>query len=457
MSQAISPLTALLLGVAILFFGNGLQGVLLPVRATLEAFATTSIGLIASAYSAGFMVGCFCMPYIVRRVGHIRTFAVCAAIAASVVLLMVLAVHPVVWIPLRALSGICFAGLFMVIESWLNERATSINRGQVLAVYMVINLTAVTIGQMILPLGDPAGFSLFALTAIAITLALVPVGLTTSSAPQPLREVRLRLRRLYAMSPVGVVGGFFVGLANGAFGGLGAVFATQIGLSITGVALFMSASLVGGALAQLPIGRVSDRTDRRKVIVAVCVLAAATGGLLALFGGVRLGGLLPGPGADLATTSPLALIALVTLFAASPILTTSSAARSSSRRAAVSCSPGRSAPRSARCSAPSPWKAWGSADCFCTPRWCTPASPCSRHTGSASGPRCRPRSATLTLLRPDVPRAPHPPALSSTRAPPRRPTRRPRSHRRRSPERLRVHSIAEASSAPREAMKYRPM
>ena len=125
MSQAIGPLTALLLAVAILFFGNGLLGVLLPVRATLEAFATTSIGLIAAAYSVGFMVGCLSMPYIVRRVGHIRAFAVCAAIAASGVLVMPLAVHPAVWIPLRALSGVCFAGLFMVIESWLNERATA--------------------------------------------------------------------------------------------------------------------------------------------------------------------------------------------------------------------------------------------------------------------------------------------------------------------------------------------
>ena len=286
------------------------------MRATLEAFATTSIGLIASAYSAGFMVGCFGMPHVVRRVGHIRTFAVCAAIAASVVLLMLLAVHPLVWIPLRALSGVCFAGLFMVIESWLNECATSVNRGQVLAVYMVINLSAVTVGQMMLPLGDPAGFSLFVLTAIAITLALVPVGLTTSSAPQPLREVRLRLRRLYAMSPVGVVGGFFVGLANGAFGGLGAVFATQIGLSITGVALFMSASLVGGALAQLPIGRLSDRTDRRKVIVGLCALAALAGGLLALLGDARQGGDLLGVAADLAFASPFALIAVATLFGA---------------------------------------------------------------------------------------------------------------------------------------------
>jgi MFS family permease len=314
MSKSIGPLSALLLGVAILFLGNGLQGVLLPVRATIDAFATTSIGLIASAYSAGFMVGCLSMPHIVRRVGHIRTFAVCAAIAASVVLLMALVVHAPVWIALRALSGVCFAGLFMVIESWLNERATSANRGQVLAVYMVINLTAVTTGQMILPLGDPAGFSLFALTAIAITLALVPVGLTTSDAPQPLREVRLRLRRLYAMSPVGVVGGFFVGLANGAFGGLGVVFAGEVGLSITGIALFMSAALVGGALAQLPLGRFSDRTDRRKVIIAVCTFAAAMGGLLALLGHARESGELLGIDGDFADLSPWLLIAVATLF-----------------------------------------------------------------------------------------------------------------------------------------------
>jgi MFS family permease len=314
MSKSIGSLSALLLGVAILFLGNGLQGVLLPVRATIDAFATTSIGLIASAYSAGFMVGCLSMPHIVRRVGHIRTFAVCAAIAASVVLVMALVVHPLVWIALRALSGMCFAGLFMVIESWLNERATSANRGQVLAVYMVINLTAVTAGQMILPLGDPAGFSLFALTAIAITLALVPVGLTTSDAPQPLREVRLRLRRLYAMSPVGVVGGFFVGLANGAFGGLGVVFAEEVGLSITGIALFMSAALVGGALAQLPLGRFSDRTDRRKVIIVVCTFAAAMGGLLAVLGEARQSGQLLGVDGDFADLSPWLLIAVATLF-----------------------------------------------------------------------------------------------------------------------------------------------
>ena len=146
---------------------------------------------------------------------------------------------------------------------------------------------------MILPLGDPASFSLFALTAIAITLALVPVGLTTSDAPQPLREVRLRLGASTRCRRSAWSAGFFVGLANGAFGGLGVVFAQDVGLSITGVALFMSAALVGGALAQLPLGRLSDRTDRRKVIIAVCALAALVGGVLALLGEARPSGQLP--------------------------------------------------------------------------------------------------------------------------------------------------------------------
>ena len=230
MPAALVSVSALLLGAAILLLGNGLVGILMPVRATLESFATTSIGLIASGYSAGFVVGCLSIPHIVRRVGHIRTFAVMAAIAASVVQLMALLVEPLAWILLRMISGVAFAGLYMVIESWLNERASNTNRGQLFAAYMVIQLAAITAGQMLLPAGDAAGFGLFAVAAIAITLALVPVGLTTSSAPQPLGAVHLRLGRLYRLSPVGVLGCFFVGLANGAFGGLGVVFAQGVGL-----------------------------------------------------------------------------------------------------------------------------------------------------------------------------------------------------------------------------------
>jgi MFS family permease len=314
MPPAIVSISALLLGAAMLLWGNGLQGILLPVRATIESFSTSTIGLIASAYSLGFVVSCRYAPHIVRRVGHIRSFAVLAAIGSCVVLLLVLVVHPVVWILLRMLSGFCFAGLYMVIESWLNESAENANRGQIFSTYMVINLTAITLGQLVLPLGDPAGFALFAITAIAVAMALVPIGLTTSAAPQPIRQVQLRLGRLYRMSPVGLAGCFFVGLGNGAFGGLGAVFADAIGLSTTGIALFMSAALIGGALAQLPLGRLSDRIDRRQVIAMACGFAMIFGLLLAAIGRAHEGWPILGQGALTAALHPAVLIAVVALY-----------------------------------------------------------------------------------------------------------------------------------------------
>jgi MFS family permease len=314
MPSAIVSISALLLGAAMLLWGNGLQGILLPVRATIEGFSTGTIGLIASAYSLGFVVSCRYAPHIVRRVGHIRSFAVLAAIAACLVLLFVLVVDPLVWVVVRMLSGFCFAGLYMVIESWLNEGAENSNRGQIFSTYMVINLTAITLGQLMLPLGNPAGFDLFAVSAIAVALALVPIGLTTSTAPQPVRQVQLRLRRLYRISPVGLLGCFFVGLSNGAFGGLGAVFADRIGMSTIGIALFMSAALIGGALVQLPLGKLSDRIDRRQVIAMACGFAMIFGLMLAALGDGHDGS--PSLGLEWLTAAlhPAVLIAVVALY-----------------------------------------------------------------------------------------------------------------------------------------------
>ncbi|MCP5425013.1 MAG: MFS transporter [Gammaproteobacteria bacterium] len=280
------PFFSLLLGAAILFTGNGLQGVLIPVRASLENFSTGIIGLIATAYSVGFVISCYWAPHIVKRVGHIRTFAVLAAIAASTVLLLVLLPNPFLWIALRVVNGFCLAGLFMVIESWLNEKSTNINRGRVFSVYMVVNLGTVTAGQLLLPTADPGGFTLFAVTCIAITLALVPVGLTKSATPAPLEQVRLRVGYLYGVSPVGVMGSFFVGAANGAYLGLGPLYAQAAGLSLSGIALFMSATMLGGAVAQFPLGKLSDRVDRRWVITGLCFAASTAGAALALAGGL---------------------------------------------------------------------------------------------------------------------------------------------------------------------------
>ncbi len=314
MAQAVLPLFALLLSAAILLAGNGLQGILLPVRGALEGFSTHTIGMIASAYSAGFVIGCITMPHVIKRVGHIRTFGVMAAVAACAVLMMALVVHPAAWIPMRALNGVCFAGLYMVIESWLNHQASNTNRGQVFSVYLLVNMVAITLGQMLLALGEPAGFTMFALSAMAITLALVPVGLTRAVAPAPPEQVQLRLKRLFELSPVGVLGCFFVGLTNGAFGGLGAVFATEIGLSVSAVALFMSAAYLGGALAQMPLGRLSDRIDRRRVIILGCLLAALTGSLLLALGQVRSGATWPPLGPWLASLSTPMVIGLVVIY-----------------------------------------------------------------------------------------------------------------------------------------------
>jgi MFS family permease len=201
------------------------------------------------------------------------------------ILIIGLLVDPIVWVVLRVISGFCLAGLYMVIESWLNEKSTNDNRGQIFAFYMVINLSAVTLGQMTLPAGDPVNNTLFVVTGITILLALVPVSLTTSAVPAPIAEVRLRLTRLYRMSPVGILGCFFVGMANGAYGGMGAVFGQKLAFSVLEVSLFMSASLIGGALAQVPIGRLSDKFDRRAVMIGVCAGAAVIDAILAFAGG----------------------------------------------------------------------------------------------------------------------------------------------------------------------------
>ncbi|WGF87150.1 MFS transporter [Marinivivus vitaminiproducens] len=300
LSTTLNPLTALLAGAFIVLVGQGLQGMIVPVRAQLESFATSEIGLLSSAYSAGFVLSCILTPYVMRRVGHIRTFAVMAALAACVVQLLMLAVHPWVWITLRVVTGFCFAGLFMVIESWLNAQAGNDNRGQVFSVYMLVNLIAVMLGQMLLPLGDPAAVTLFATTAILITLALVPVSMTRTQAPMPLTEVRLRLGRLYELSPVGVMGCFIIGMGNGAIGGLGAIYAQRLGFSLGEVALFMSAGILGGAVGQMPLGRLSDRMDRRRVIAAAAVAAAGLGLALAIAGGLH--------GAQAAPELPIAVV-----------------------------------------------------------------------------------------------------------------------------------------------------
>ncbi len=277
MIRVVGPIAALLVSISLLLMGNGLQGALLPVRASLEAFSSIDIGVMGSAYFVGFALGCYYGPHIVRRAGHIRTFAAMVAIASSAVLVHSIIVAPVLWWLIRAMTGACFAILYLVIESWLNEKSTNENRGLVFSIYTIINLTVVTIGQLMLVIDEPTDFPLFALASILVSLAAVPVAMTKAPAPKPIASVKIRFRHLYNLSPVGLFVCLIVGLANGAFWGLAPVYAQGDTADVTNVAVFMSITVIAGAVGQWPLGRLSDRMDRRRVILLACVGASLAG------------------------------------------------------------------------------------------------------------------------------------------------------------------------------------
>ena len=279
---AVSSCWALLLGVALIMLGNGLQGTLLGVRATMEGFATLATGLVMTSYFAGFMVGSVIVPKLLKNVGHIRVFAALASIASASALLHPIFVDPTPWVVFRAITGFCFAGLYVVVESWLNDAATNETRGQLLSVYMVVVGGGMGLGQLLLNAADPQGHILFILISVLVSLALVPISLSVGPAPAFHAPSRVSVKQLYQTSPLGVSGAFGVGLAHGAIFSMGAVYAQQIGLNVEAISAFMAMALLGALFLQWPIGWLSDHFDRRKVITGVTFLAAVTALLVAL-------------------------------------------------------------------------------------------------------------------------------------------------------------------------------
>lgn len=286
MLRSIAPVAALLLSAAFLLMGNGLQNTLTPVRGSLDGFSSLALGLLGGGYYAGFALGCLGGPTIVRRAGHIRAFAAMVAVASAAALLQAMFVNEFAWILFRAATGVCMAVLFMVIESWLGEKSTNETRGRIFSVYIVINLSVVSIGQLLLTLDDATSFVLFALASILVSLAAVPLAMTTSEQPHAPQVVQIRLTRLYRISPVGMMGAFAVGLANGAFWMLGPVYAQSSGGGATATATFMAIGAIAGALGQWPLGYASDRMDRRRVVVCACIGACVAGIAMFAFGGV---------------------------------------------------------------------------------------------------------------------------------------------------------------------------
>ena len=270
------PISALLLGSGLLLFAGGVHGLILPVRGSIEGFSAGALGLLGTGWAVGYVAGCLIAPRLVGAVGHIRTFGVMCALAAVSILLQAILVEAWAWIPIRAISGFCFAGAAMIVESWLNDRAAPETRGRIFGIYTMVNLGAVTAGQMAISLGDASGFSFFAIGAMVYCLALIPTALSTSASPAPLTSVRLDLPALWRNSPVAVVAVFLVGMSNAAFGTLAAVYANAIGLSLATIALFASIPVLAGAAAQIPIGMASDRMDRRKVLIGTAILAVCS-------------------------------------------------------------------------------------------------------------------------------------------------------------------------------------
>ena len=263
--------------------GAGLQGTEISLRATLEGFAAPVIGVIMSCYYVGYMVGTAGAPRLVRRVGHIRVFAAMAATASATILVQGMFVHPLTWALLRLVSGFCFAGIYVVAESWLNDRASRKTRGGLLAIYMAVLYIGLGSAQFLLIPTGPRTDTPFMLVAVLISLAIVPIVIAAQRAPEIELPRKVRYRELYGNSPLGVVAVTVSGMVSSNVYSMGPVYARLSGLDTAGVATFMGVSILSAVVTQYPVGRLSDRIDRRTVIAGVCIVATLCAAALAAF------------------------------------------------------------------------------------------------------------------------------------------------------------------------------
>jgi MFS family permease len=283
--STIRPLIPLLVTAGILIGGNGLQGTFIALRASQEGFSTSVIGFVGAGYSIGFAIGCIYVTRVLRAIGHIRTFSAMAAIASASAIAMVLIIDPIFWFAMRLVAGICFASLFATVESWLNASVTNANRARTLSVYRLVDLGSVTAAQYLIPGIGIGGFELFAIVAMALSLSLVPISLADRSSPTVPEAIRFDVKKLWNISPLATIGCIVVGLTNAAFRNLGPIYAHDIGLSVTAIASFMSAGIVGGVVLQYPLGIYSDRLDRRLIILVATFGSALAALYLAFFAG----------------------------------------------------------------------------------------------------------------------------------------------------------------------------
>ncbi|MEK9582739.1 MAG: MFS transporter, partial [Candidatus Puniceispirillum sp.] len=292
MLKAIISTWTLFFGLLLISAGNGLQVVLLGTRAPEAGFSNIATGIVMSGYFAGIFAGSIIVPHILARVGHVRVFGAMSAIASAAVLLHVVFLDPFVWTGMRFASGFSFAGMYIVCESWLNDKATNETRGQLLSLYMITNMAGMAAGQLMISLGEDGSAGLFLLASVMVSIAVVPILITASAAPSFEAPERISFRRLVQVSPLAVVGMVFVGIVISMVFGMGAVYGRNIGLDNTQVGYFMTSITLGTLALQYPVGRLSDKFDRRVVIFGVTVIASIAIGIASLFGADQFGLLL---------------------------------------------------------------------------------------------------------------------------------------------------------------------
>ncbi len=269
----VAGVRSLLLAVLLVMLGNGMLRTLLGIRAEALGFSTNAIGIVMAGYYAGFLVGSWAVPRLVIRVGHVRVYAALASLASTATLLHLLIVSPLSWTAMRVLTGFALSGLYIIAESWLNDRATNESRGRLMSVYMVVVMGGVAVSQALLTVADPSGPLLFVLSSILVSVAVVPVAISVAPAPHLERLEPLPIGAIWRAAPVGIVGGLGQGMAVGALSGLGAVYAARVGMSVGRIALFVGLAVVGSVVLQWPIGLLSDRIRRRRALVLVATAA----------------------------------------------------------------------------------------------------------------------------------------------------------------------------------------
>ncbi|WP_421852374.1 MFS transporter [Oricola sp.] len=288
MIQHVVPIAGLLASTYLLLAGNGLVSVLLPVRASIEDWSAIAVGWVGFGYALSFTAGCLIVPRMVLRVGHVRVYAVMAALSAISVLLCALFVHPLTWVLFRGIGGFALAGCYMIVESWLNERTANEIRGQVFSIYMVVSMVGMSSGQLLLSADDPTKAVLFMVAALLFTAAVIPTGLSNATSPRPLSQVSVDMRSLFRNSPLAFVGTTTVGFIIGAFMFQMPVFFEQNGVAESRIATLMALAMIGGMIFQFPLGRMSDRMDRRYVILLAAALGLISCVLLTLLAGGSL-------------------------------------------------------------------------------------------------------------------------------------------------------------------------